>query len=60
VACVLASLLIMAVVAAAVGCVESLVARLRMRLVPQYLMLATLVAAAGLGAAGWLVEMAPR
>ncbi len=59
-ACVLASLLIMAVVATAVGCVESLVARLRMRLVPQYLMLATLVAAAGLGAAGWLVEMAPR
>lgn len=60
VACVTASLLIMAAVAVAVGCVESLVARLRMRLVPKYLMLATLVAAAGLGAGGWLAEMGAR
>lgn len=48
------SLLLMATVAVAVGCVESLVARLRMRLVPRYLMLATALAAAGLGVAGWI------
>jgi len=52
-ACVLASLAVMACVAVAVGCVESLVARLRMRLVPQYLMLASAVAALCLGGAGW-------
>jgi formate hydrogenlyase subunit 4 len=55
-ACVLASLLTMGAVAVAVGCVESLVARLRMRLVPRYLMLASLVAALCLGISGWLVR----
>lgn len=55
-ASVLASLLIMAAVAVAVGCVESLVARLRMRYVPRYLLLATLVAALCLIAAGWLAR----
>jgi formate hydrogenlyase subunit 4 len=53
-ACTLASLLIMAGVAIAVGCVESLVARLRMRWVPRYLLLASLMAALCLGAAGWM------
>jgi formate hydrogenlyase subunit 4 len=48
------SLLLMAAVAVAVGCVESLVARLRMRLVPRYLMLASALAAASLGVAGWI------
>ena len=52
---VLAALLIMALVAVAVGCVESLMARLRLRLVPRYLMLASLLAALCLGGAGWLV-----
>jgi formate hydrogenlyase subunit 4 len=56
--CVLASLAIMAAVALAVGCVESLTARLRLRLVPAYLMLATAVAALCLGAAGWLARAA--
>lgn len=55
-ACVLASLLIMSAVAVAVGCVESLVARLRMRLVPRYLMLASAVAALSLAGAGWLAR----
>jgi len=55
-ACAAASLLIMAAVAVAVGCVESLVARLRMRWVPRYLMLASLTAALCLGAAGWAVR----
>lgn len=54
--CALASLIVMAAVAVAVGCVESLVARLRMRLVPRYLMLGSLLAAASLGVAGWLVR----
>jgi formate hydrogenlyase subunit 4 len=54
--CVVASLIVMVAVAVAVGCVESLVARLRMRLVPRYLMLASLLAAASLGAAGWLMR----
>ncbi len=54
IACLLASLLIMSAVAMAVGCVESLVARLRMRLVPRYLLLASLLAALCLGAAGWV------
>lgn len=49
-----ASLAIMAAVAVAVGCVESLVARLRMRHVPRYLMLASALAALGLGVAGWV------
>jgi len=55
-AAVPAALLIMALVAVAVGCVESLTARLRMRLVPRYLMLASLLAALCLGSAGWLVR----
>jgi len=46
----------MGTVAVAVGCVESLVARLRMRLVPRYLMLASLVAALCLGTSGWPVR----
>ena len=49
-----AAWLIMAGVAVAVGCVESLVARLRLRWVPHYLMAASLLAALSLGAAGWL------
>jgi formate hydrogenlyase subunit 4 len=55
---VLASLALMAGVAVAVGCVESLTARLRMRLVPVYLMLASLAAAGCLAAAGWLAGAA--
>jgi formate hydrogenlyase subunit 4 len=51
------SLSLMAAVAVAVGCVESLTARLRLNLVPRYLMLASLLAAASLGAAGWLARM---
>ncbi|MBI1889577.1 MAG: NADH-quinone oxidoreductase subunit H [Burkholderiales bacterium] len=47
-----AALLIMSAVALAVGCVESLTARLRMRLVPQYLMVALVAAALCLVAAG--------
>ena len=50
---VLTALAIMVGVALAVGCVESLVARLRLRLVPRYLMLASLVATLCLGLAGW-------
>jgi formate hydrogenlyase subunit 4 len=46
----------MGLVAVAVGCVESLTARLRMRLVPRYLLLASMLAALCLGAAGWLVR----
>jgi formate hydrogenlyase subunit 4 len=53
-ACIAASLVTMGSVAVAVGCIESLMARLRLRLVPPYLMLASLVAAGCLGAAGWL------
>ena len=49
------TLALMACVAVAVGCVESLTARLRMRLVPVYLMGGTLGAAQCLAAAGWLV-----
>lgn len=56
--CVLASLALMGCVAVAVGCVESLTARLRMRLVPVYLALASVGAAVCLGAAGWLVGAA--
>lgn len=55
-ACVAASLLIMGTVAVAVGCVESLTARLRMRWVPRYLMLAGALAAMCLGAAGWMAR----
>jgi formate hydrogenlyase subunit 4 len=54
--CLLVSLLIMAGVAVAVGCVESLTARLRMRLVPAYLMLASAGAAGCLGVVGWWVH----
>jgi formate hydrogenlyase subunit 4 len=52
-ACLLAALAIMAGVAVAVGCVESLVARRRMDRVPAYLLQATVGAALCLGAAGW-------
>jgi formate hydrogenlyase subunit 4 len=55
-ACVLSSLLLMGAVAVVVGCVESLTARLRMRLVPRYLLLASTLAALCLGVAGWLVS----
>ena len=55
---VLAALAIMAAVAVAVGCVESLTARLRLRHVPPYLALASLVAALGLCLAGWLARAA--
>ena len=48
------TLAIMAAVAIAVGCVESLVARLRMRFVPHYLMLATAMATLALLASGWM------
>lgn len=51
---VLASLGLMLVVAVVVGCIESLVARLRLRLVPPYLIGASLLAATCLGVAGWL------
>jgi formate hydrogenlyase subunit 4 len=51
-----AAVVLMAGVAVAVGCVESLVARLRMRLVPLYLLLATAVAGAALLAAGWMAR----
>ncbi|MFP5460536.1 MAG: respiratory chain complex I subunit 1 family protein [Gammaproteobacteria bacterium] len=57
-AAIAASVALMAAVAVAVGCVESLVARLRMRHVPRYLMLATALAALGLGAAGWMAGAA--
>jgi formate hydrogenlyase subunit 4 len=50
----LVSVAIMAAVAVAVGCVESLVARLRMRLVPRYLLGATALAALALLASGWM------
>jgi len=56
-ASVLTSLIVIGAVALAVGCVESLVARLRMRLVPRYLMSASLLAALCLGAAGWLARL---
>jgi formate hydrogenlyase subunit 4 len=52
----LAALLIMVTVAVTVGCIESLVARLPMRQVPRYLMLASLLAALCLLAAGWTVR----
>jgi formate hydrogenlyase subunit 4 len=55
-ACTLASLLIIGVVALAVGCVESLMARLRLRFVPHYLVLASAVGAMSLVAAGWLAR----
>lgn len=48
------SFVVMAVVAVAVGCVESLVARLRMRLVPRYLLGATGLASLALLVSGWI------
>lgn len=54
VAAVAATVALMAGVAVAVGCVESLVARLRLRDVPTYLLLACALAAFGLLAAAWL------
>jgi formate hydrogenlyase subunit 4 len=51
---VLAALALMCTVAVTVGCIESLVARLRMGSVPRYLMSASLLAALCLGAAGWI------
>ncbi len=51
VAAVAASLLIMILIAIVVGCVESLFARLRMRSVPNYLLLASALAALSLLAA---------
>lgn len=51
----LLSLALMAVVAVAVGCIESLIARLRLRHVPAYLMGASALAAACLLLGGWLV-----
>lgn len=52
-ACTLASLLIMLGVAVAVGCVESLTARFRMRSVPGYVLVASGTAAVCLAAVGW-------
>lgn len=49
-----AAVALMAMVAVAVGCVESLVARLRMKRVPRYLLLATAISAAALLASGWI------
>lgn len=51
-AATLAALALMAAVAVAVGCVESLRARLRMRQVPRYLWLASLLACLSLAIAG--------
>jgi formate hydrogenlyase subunit 4 len=56
--CVVASLALMAGVAVAVGCVESLTARLRLRRVPAYLMLASAGAALCLAVAGWQAGLA--
>ena len=53
-----ASLVTMAAVAIAVGCIESLTARLCMRHVPRYLLAASALAALALGASGWLAGSA--
>ena len=53
-----AAVLLMAAVAVALGCVESLVARLRMKHVPAYLMAATALAALALVLAGQLAGTA--
>lgn len=58
VASVAVSLAVMAAVAVAVGCVESLVARLRLRWVPMYLLLTSALAAICLAAAGWMARAA--
>ncbi|WP_296445001.1 respiratory chain complex I subunit 1 family protein [Rhodoferax sp. UBA5149] len=52
-ACTLLSLALMAAVAVSVGCVESLTARLPMRWVPRYLLVATVAAILCLAAVGW-------
>ncbi len=52
-ACVLTSLAVMLGVAVAVGCVESLVARLRMRWVAGYVLAASVTAAACMAVVGW-------
>lgn len=54
VAAIAVSLAIMVAVAVLVGCIESLIARLRMQHVPRYLLAATALAALALGASGWL------
>jgi len=54
VAALLTSMFVMGVVALIVGCIESLVARLRMSLVPGYLVLASAIAALCLVASAWL------
>ncbi|MBI2396963.1 MAG: NADH-quinone oxidoreductase subunit H [Xanthomonadales bacterium] len=51
-----AAIALMIAVAIAVGCVESLVARLRMRTVPAYLLSATVLAALMLAVSSWLTE----
>jgi len=51
VAATIAALLLMGAVAVAIGCVESLTARLRLRRVPRYLLLASLLASLCLAAA---------
>ena len=53
VACVLASLALMLLVALVVGCMESLTARLPMRWVPNYLLLASAAAVVCLLVVGW-------
>lgn len=57
-AAVAASVLVMLTVALVVGCVESLMARLRMRHVPRYLMSASAIAALTLAAGAWLARSA--
>jgi formate hydrogenlyase subunit 4 len=52
-ACIFTSLAMMAIVAVAVGCVESLTARLPMRWVPRYLLLASVAGAFCVVAVGW-------
>ena len=56
-AAIVATLAIMCAVAVTVGCVESLVARLPLRRVPRYLMLASLLAALCLGLVGWMARL---
>lgn len=52
-ACIATSIGIMAAVAIALGCVESLIARLPMKWVPRYVLVAAVAAAAALAVAGW-------
>jgi len=53
IACTLVSLALMVAVAVAVGCIESLTARLPLRWVPRYLLVATAAALVCLAAVGW-------